>query len=386
MNRDQSAIQLNNPLLSLQAQGQSVWLDNISRHLLKSGQLKTFIDADGLRGVTSNPTIFEKAINGSNDYDSDIETLAKNGHEVNQIYETLVVEDIRRAADLFHAVYQETDGLDGYVSLEVSPRLAHQTDGTVEEARRLWGRVSRPNVMIKVPATAEGIPAIEQLISEGININVTLMFSLSHYVKVAEAYIRGLEIRAHQGKPLPLGSVASFFVSRVDTLIDRLLEQALKDSKNNAQRKEIESLLGQAAIANSRLVYQKFREIFSSPGFQALHKRDARVQRPLWASTSTKNPKYRDVIYVEELIGPDTVNTLPPATLEAFRDHGFVRPTLESEFNQAKEVLARLETLGIDIEEVGENLQTEGVKLFSDSFETLMRSLSAKKEELTLKA
>jgi transaldolase len=386
MNRDQSTTQLENPLLRLQVQGQSVWLDSISRHLLNSGQLKKFIDEDGLRGVTSNPTIFEKAINGSNDYDSDIEALAKSGQKVDGIYETLAVQDIQRAADLFHDVYRLTEGLDGYVSLEVSPRLAHQTDGTVKEARRLWSRVSRPNIMIKVPATKEGIPAIEQLISDGININVTLMFSLSHYIKVAEAYIRGLEIRARKGKSLALGSVASFFVSRVDTLVDRLLEQALKDSKNDAQRKEIQSLSGQAAIANSRLVYQKFKEIFSRPGFQSLHRNGARVQRPLWASTSTKNPKYRDVIYVEELIGPDTVNTLPPATLEAFRNHGIVRPTLEGELNQAKDVLDRLQTLGIEIEKVGETLQTEGVKLFSDSFETLMRSLAAKKEGLILKA
>lgn len=386
MNRDQSTPQRENPILRLRDQGQSVWLDSISRNLLNSGQLRSYIEADGLRGVTSNPTIFEKAINGSTDYDGDIETMAKHGQEVDEIYETLVIQDIRRAADLFHTVYRETEGLDGYVSLEVSPRLAHRTEGTIEEARRLWGRVSRPNVMIKVPATAEGIVAIAQLVSEGININVTLMFSLSHYVKVAEAYIRGLEIRARQGNPLSLGSVASFFVSRVDTLVDRLLEQVLKTSKSDAEQKEIQSLFGQAAIANSRLVYQKFKEIFSRPGFQALHEKGARVQRPLWASTSTKNPKYRDVIYVEELVGPDTVNTLPPATLEAFRDHGLVRSALESDFDQAKEVLVRLGTLGIEIEKVGEILQTEGIKLFSDSFETLMRSLSVKKEGLALKA
>ncbi|MFN8006485.1 MAG: transaldolase [Terriglobia bacterium] len=373
--------QVGNPLLGLQTQGQSIWLDSISRQLLRSGQLKKLIDEDGLRGVTSNPTIFEKAITGSHDYDPEMDKLSKQGASVDEIYEALVVEDIQAATDLFQTVYRETQGLDGYVSLEVSPRLAHQTDKTIEEARRLWKRVSRPNVMIKVPATPEGIPAIETLISEGINVNVTLMFSPSHYVSVAEAYLRGLEIRARNGQPLRLGSVASFFVSRVDTLIDRLLDQALAASKG--QEALIQSLMGQAAIANSRLVYQKFKEIFSESNFGSLRKRGARVQRPLWASTSTKNPKYRDVLYVEELIGPETVNTLPPATVDAFRDHGKVSARLEQDLDAAKILFTRLAALGIDIEQVGKTLQTEGVKLFLDSFETLIRAIAAKKESLS---
>ena len=379
MDHDRSSAKLANSLLGLQAMGQSIWLDSISRHLIDSGQLRKLIEEDGLRGVTSNPTIFEKAINGSRDYDQDIARLAKGNQEVDEIYESLVVDDIRKAADLFHSVYRESEGRDGYVSLEVSPRLAHQTIATIEEARRLWRRVNRPNVMIKVPATPEGIPAIEQLIGEGININVTLMFSMSHYVNVAEAYIRGLKTRVREGKSLTLASVASFFVSRVDTLVDRLLEQKLKDTNEAVKLEGIQSLCGKAAVANSRLVYQKYNEIFSSSAFIELRTKGARVQRPLWASTSTKNPKYRDVIYVEELIGPDTVNTLPPATVEAFRDHGIVRSSLGEDLSAARQLFVRLGDLGIDIEKVGETLQKEGVKLFADSFETLMSSIAAKK-------
>ena len=368
-----------NPLVELQNYGQSVWHDNISRDLINSGKLKRLIDEDGLRGVTSNPTIFEKAINGTTDYDASLKLLLANGKDVKEIYEALATEDIQRAADLFRPIFNETAGRDGFVSLEVSPKLAHKTEETVQEARRLWKRVNRPNVMIKVPATPAGIPAIEQLIGEGININITLMFSMGHYIQVAEAYIRGLELLERSRMPLTVASVASYFVSRVDTLVDKLLEERLPQATNSREREEIESLQGKTAIANSRLVYQKFKEIFGSPRFLALKQRGARVQRPLWASTSTKNPHYRDVLYVEELIGPDTVDTMPPATIDAFRDHGAVRPSLEENLEEAKQIFVRLTQLGINMDEVTLKLQDDGVKLFADSFDTLLESISAKR-------
>jgi transaldolase len=368
-----------NPLVELQNYGQSVWHDNISRDLINSGKLKRLIDEDGLRGVTSNPTIFEKAINGTTDYDASLKLLLANGKDVKELYEALAIEDIQRAADLFRPIFNETAGQDGFVSLEVSPKLAHKTEETVQEARRLWKRVNRPNVMIKVPATPAGIPAIEQLIGEGININITLMFSMGHYIQVAEAYIRGLELLERSRMPLTVASVASYFVSRVDTLVDKLLEERLPQATNSREREEIESLQGKTAIANSRLVYQKFKEIFGSPRFLALKQRGARVQRPLWASTSTKNPHYRDVLYVEELIGPDTVDTMPPATIDAFRDHGVVRPSLEENLEEAKQIFVRLTQLGINMDEVTLKLQDDGVKLFADSFDTLLESISAKR-------
>jgi len=371
-----------NALVELQGCGQSVWLDNISKAILDSGELKKLIDEDGLRGVTSNPTIFEKAINGSQDYDAALSQLARAGRTVDEIYEALVIDDIRRATDLFRPLFLASDGLDGYVSLEVSPKLANETQRTLEEARRLWAKVDRANVMIKVPATPAGIPAIEQLISEGINVNVTLMFSMEHYVRVAEAYVRGLQARAQNGQPLTVASVASFFVSRVDSLIDQQLEERLSRATNANEEQEVESLLGKTAIANSRLVYQKFKEIFGRRAFLDLKDKGARVQRPLWASTSTKNPKYRDVLYAEELIGPDTVDTMPPATIDAFRDHGQVRASLEEGFEEAEGVFRRLANLGIDMNAATEKLQVDGVKLFADSFDTLMKSLAAKRKSL----
>ncbi|PYV84274.1 MAG: transaldolase [Acidobacteria bacterium] len=367
-----------NPLVELQNYGQSVWHDNISRGLLDSGKLQRLIDEDGLRGLTSNPTIFEKAINGSSEYDAPLKSLLAQGKEVKEIYEALAIEDIQRASDLFRPIFNETAGQDGFVSLEVSPKLAHKTEETIQEARRLWKRVNRPNVMIKVPATPAGIPAIEQLLGEGININITMMFSMDHYTQVAEAYIRGLEILERSARPLTVGSVASFFVSRVDTLVDKLLEDRSLKATSAPERKEIKSLLGKTAIANSRLVYQKLKEIFGRPRFLALKGKGARVQRPLWASTSTKNPNYRDVLYVEELIGPDTVDTMPPATIDAFRDHGKVRPSLEENLEEPKQVFAKLAELGINMDEVTTKLQNDGVKLFADSFDTLMESIAAK--------
>jgi transaldolase len=371
-----------NALVELQSCGQSIWLDNISKAILDSGELKKLIDEDGLRGVTSNPTIFEKAINGSQDYDAALRDLARAGRTVDEIYEALVIDDIRRATDLFRPLFLDSAGLDGYVSLEVSPKLAGATQRTLEEARRLWARVDRPNVMIKVPATPAGIPAIEQLISEGINVNVTLMFSMEHYIRVAEAYVRGLQTLARNGKPLAVASVASFFVSRVDSLIDKLIEERMARATQASEKQELESLLGKTAIANSRLVYQKFIEIFSRPAFLDLKSKGARVQRPLWASTSTKNPKYRDVLYAEELIGPDTVDTMPPATVDAFRDHGRVRASLEEGLEAATDVFRRLAALGIDMNAATEKLQVDGVKLFADSFDILMQSLASKRESL----
>jgi transaldolase len=371
-----------NTLIELQSCGQSVWLDNISKAILDSGELKKLIDEDGLRGVTSNPTIFEKAINGSQDYDSALSRLAQEGRTVDEIYEALVIDDIQRATDLFKPLFRASRGLDGYVSLEVSPKLANDTQRTLEDARRLWAKVDRENVMIKVPATPAGIPAIEQLISEGINVNVTLMFSLEHYVRVADAYVRGLQALARNGKPLAVGSVASFFVSRVDSLIDKQLEERLARATNASEKKKVESLFGKTAIANSRIVYQKFKEIFGRHAFLDLKDKGARVQRPLWASTSTKNPKYRDVLYVEELIGPDTVDTMPPATIDAFRDHGRVRTSLEERLEEANGIFRDLADLGIDLAAATEKLQLDGVKLFADSFDTLMKSLTSKRESL----
>jgi len=371
-----------NALVELQGFGQSVWLDNISKAILDSGELKKLIDEDGLRGVTSNPTIFEKAINGSRDYDAALGQLARAGRSVDEIYEALVIDDIRRATDLFRPLFLASKGLDGYVSLEVSPKLANETQQTLEEARRLWGKVDRANVMIKVPATPAGIPAIEQLISEGINVNVTLMFSMDHYVRVAEAYVRGLQARARNGQSLAVASVASFFVSRVDSLIDKQLEERLAHASVAAEKQELESLLGKTAIANSRLVYQKFKEIFSRRAFLDLKEKGARVQRPLWASTSTKNPKYRDVLYAEELIGADTVDTMPPATIDAFRDHGQVRASIDTGLEEAEGVFRRLATVGMDMNAATEKLQLDGVKLFADSFDTLMKSLASKRESL----
>ena len=363
-----------NPLKELEKHGQSIWLDYIRRSLMTSGELGRLIQEDGLRGVTSNPTIFEKAISGSKDYDDALRVrLREDPHaDAAVLFEMLAVEDIRKAADAFRPVYESTRGADGFVSLEVSPRLAHDTEGTLAEARRLWKALDRPNVMIKVPATPEGIPAIAALIGEGINVNVTLMFSLAHYEAVAQAYLRGLE---QSSEPQRVASVASFFVSRVDTVGDRKLEEI--------GTPEALVLRGQAAIANAKMVYRRFREIFNSESFTALRKHGARVQRPLWASTGAKNPAYSDVLYVEELIGADTVNTVPPATLDAFGDHGRVRGnTVEQGQAEAQETLSRLAKLGIDLDAITEHLQAEGVSSFAASFEKLLGALKEKRKVL----
>jgi transaldolase/glucose-6-phosphate isomerase len=359
-----------NPLKELYREGQSIWLDFIRRNLITSGDLNRLIDEDGVRGMTSNPTIFQKAIAGSTDYDESLRrALRKNPHgDVKALYETLAIEDIRMAADVLHPIYDETRGADGYVSFEVSPTLAEDTAGTIAEAERLWKTVDRPNLMIKVPATKAGAPALEALIARGININATLMFSLKHYEAIAHAYVRGLKRCEH---PERIASVASFFVSRVDTAVDAALE--------SIGTPEALALRGKAAVANAKLTYRRFREIFDGEGFEELAARGARAQRPLWASTSTKNPEYRDVIYVEELVGADTVNTLPPATLAAFREHGRVAPTLAKHVGDAEARIAALGELGIDFEEVTEKLQVDGVALFAQSYEELLETLKKKR-------
>ena len=363
-----------NPLLQLLDYGQSMWLDYIRRDLFTTGKLQQMIANDGLRGMTSNPSIFEKAIADSSLYDDYLQTLGKKGLKPIDVYEQIAIRDIQAAADTLKPVYQESNFHDGYVSLEVSPYLALKTQETIDEARRLWKAVSRENVMIKVPGTAEGIPAIKQLIGEGININVTLLFAQEVYEKVAEAYIAGLEELAKNGGNLKkMAGVASFFISRIDTLIDSKLDEKIKADPN--QQSFYKSLQGKVAIANGKLTYQKYQKIFSGPRWEALASKGAQTQRVLWASTSTKNPAYRDVIYVEELIGPDTVNTMPPATVDAFRDHGKVRNSLTEDVPGAQKVMDDLAKAGISIKEVTDKLTADGVKLFADAFDKLLAAV-----------
>jgi transaldolase len=358
-------------LHELMGMGQSIWYDNIRRALLESGEMQSLID-QGVTGVTSNPSIFEKAIAGSSDYDEALFRLVEEGKSVEEIYESLAIEDIQRTADLLRPIYERTEGLDGYVSFEVSPKLAHDTTGSIEEAKRLYRQVARPNVMIKVPGTQAGIPAIEALIGEGININVTLIFSLSNYEAIAEAYIKGLESVANRGGDLrKVASVASFFISRVDSAVDRELE-AINDP----------DLLGKIAIANAKVAYSRFHEIFSGERWERLTQAGARVQRPLWASTSTKNQLYPDTLYVDELIGAQTVNTIPPSTLQAYLDHGVVSRTLDKDLDIAEAQLKRLAESGVELDVITENLQDEGVEAFAKSFEALLLSVADKQERL----
>lgn len=371
-----------NPLRELNRLGQSVWQDYIRRGEMLSGDLQRVIDADGVSGVTSNPTIFEKAITGSKDYDQGIRDLVEEGLEGPQLFERLAVEDIQMACDLFRPVYDETDGADGFVSIEVSPRLARDTEGSIAEARRLWHSVNRPNVMVKIPGTKEGLPAIEACLAEGININITLLFAVERYVEVANAYLRALDRRVREGKPVDrLASVASFFVSRIDTLADQQLSAKISTASPD-QRPRIEGLMGQVAIANAKIAYQEYKRLFASPQFQGLAKQGARVQRVLWASTSTKNAKYRDVLYVENLIGKDTINTLPPATAVAFRDHGKARLTLEEGLNDARRVLASLGEAGIDLRAVTSKLEDDGVEAFSKDYDKLLQGLAEKRQKI----
>ncbi|TMC42257.1 MAG: transaldolase [Chloroflexi bacterium] len=374
---------MTNPLLQLKALGQSVWYDNIDRSQLVSGQFKRLLDEDGICGVTANPTIFEKSISSGHAYDEQINQLIREGKSTNEIYEALIIQDIRTVADILRPIYDSANRQDGLVSLEVSPDLAHDTEGTLSEVRRFWKMVDRPNLMIKIPGTPEGIPAVLQALTEGINVNITLIFSISTYRQVAEAFISALEARRAAGEDIShMASVASFFVSRVDTLVDKLLEDKVKATSNTTEQQHLKSLEGKAAIANARLVYQDFKKIFNTPRFAALKQAGAYVQRPLWASTSTKNPAYRDVLYAEELIGPDTVDTMPLETIENFRDHGRVRLSIEDNLEEAHQVFDALEKIGIHYDQVTQQLQDEGVQKFADSFHTLFEGIAEKRKAI----
>ena len=367
-----------NPLKALLNFGQSVWLDYIRRDLLTTGELKRLIENDGLRGMTSNPSIFEKAITGSTLYAETLKGLeSRKDLDAAGRYEQLAIKDIQDAADIFRPVYDQSKFRDGYVSLEVSPYLAHKTQETLAEARRLWKAVGRPNVMIKVPGTPEGIPAFQQLISEGINVNVTLLFAFDVYVRVAEAYVAGLEqFVKGGGDPSRVASVASFFISRIDTLVDSEIDAKIKTTTNPADIAALKNLHGKVAIANGKLTYQRYKQIFSGPKWDALAAKGAQTQRVLWASTSTKNPAYSDIYYVEELIGRDTVDTIPPATYDAFRDHGKPRNSLEENVEAAHQTMQGLEKAGISMKAATDKLTEDGVKQFATAFDTLLAAVA----------
>ena len=367
-----------NPLLKIQEFGQSIWQDYIQRNIILSGELKQLIDQDGIRGVTSNPSIFDTAIAGSRDYDDDIRAMALEGKSIEEIYRFLTVRDVQQAADVFRPLYDGSEGKYGFVSLEVNPHLARNVDRTIQEARELWRALDRPNVFIKVPATREGLSCIRRLIGDGINVNVTLLFGLPRYREVADAYISGLEDRAAQGKPVDrVASVASFFLSRIDILVDSLLEKIIKDGTE--KRDSAGKCRGQVAIASARQAYQIYKKIFRNERFQKLADQGARPQRLLWASTSTKNPEYSDVKYVEALIGQDTVNTLPQETIKAYRDHGSPTARLEEDLDAAGDVLERLFALGIDIDNITQQLEDEGIEKFNKPYDSLMETLKKKR-------
>ena len=365
-----------NPLHDLEQCGQSVWVDSISRQMLDSGQLQRFVDQDGIGGVTSNPTIFQKAIAGSSDYDDDLRKYSDQSMSADQVFERLAASDVQRAADVLRPVYDRTHGADGFVSIEVSPQAAHDLQRTLDDAHTLWGLVDRPNVMIKVPATPEGIPAIEQLLSEGLNVNITLIFAVEVYEQVMEAYLRGLERHAEAGHAIDhIASVASFFVSRVDTLVDQLLQDKAKNASGD-EKQRLESLEGKAAIANAKIAYERFEQIFGGDRFKKLEAKGARVQRPLWASTSTKNPKYPDTLYVDALVGKNTVDTMPVETIDAVRDHGKITcGTLQQDVQGAHQVMKDLASVGIDMKEVTDQLTREGVQKFTDSLLSLLKTI-----------
>lgn len=370
---------MNQHLQQLAQLGQSIWYDNIQRKMITSGDLKRMID-QGLLGMTSNPSIFEKAIGSSQDYDVAMQARVAAGANAEAIYDALTIEDVGLAADVFRPVFERTHGVDGYVSIEVSPKLAHDTAGTLADALRLWKTLDRPNVMIKIPATKEGLPAIEDALFNGLNVNVTLMFSMQHYLDVAEAYICGLERRVAAGLRIDhIASVASFFVSRVDTLLDKELDKIAKAGGELAS--VAASLPGKAAVANSQLVYEKYRELFTSERFQKLTALGAKFQRVLWASTSTKNPAYPDTLYVDTLIGPDTVNTVPPETYAAILDHAVVQRTVDADYAAARQVVADLAKVGFDLNVVGEQLSVEGVDKFIKSFDGLLGVIEAKRTQ-----
>ncbi|HLB16535.1 MAG TPA: transaldolase [Burkholderiales bacterium] len=365
-----------NPLHELAAQGQSVWLDYIRRDLIESGGLAKLVADGELRGITSNPSIFEKAIAGSREYNRLLETALRETRDPVAVYERLAIRDIQDAADALRPVYDASEGRDGFVSLEVSPHLAHHTESTVAEARRLWGAVGKPNLMIKVPGTAAGVPAFGQLIGEGINVNVTLLFSREAHWQVAEAYVAAIERRAAHHRDFGrIASVASFFVSRIDTSVDKHLAARAALAFSDSERTQLVGLMGKAAIANAKLAYQAYLEVFGTSRWKSLAAKGAQPQRVLWASTSTKNPEYRDVVYVEELVGRDTVNTLPPATLDAFRDHGRVRPSLTQDVAGARRVMGDLAAVGISMDELTARLLDDGVQLFADAYDKLLAAI-----------
>jgi len=357
-----------NPVYALLDQGQSVWLDSIQRGQIKSGELKKLTETMALRGETANPSIFEKAIISSNDYDADIQQLSESGEAAEKIYEKLATDDVRSACDVFLPIYKESNGTDGFVSIEVSPRIAYETQPSIEEAKRFWRIIDRPNLMVKIPGTKEGVPAIEECLHEGLNINITLLFAVEAYEAVAYAYIRALERRVAEGKSIDrIASVASFFVSRIDTLADQWLTKAANTD-----------LQGKIAIANAQIAYEHFQKIFSGERWEALAKKGASVQRPLWASTSTKNPKYRDVMYVEELIGPHTINTLPLETIKAFADHGVVARTIDHDFTKAHDIIQCFERAGFSLSTVTDQVLKEGVEKFDDAFTQLLKGIEKK--------
>src|SRR6267378_6134270 len=370
-----------NPVKALEQHGQSVWLDFLARGFVVKGELKRLIDNDGVKGVTSNPSIFEKAIGSSNEYDSAIGKALKSGDRaVAELFEHLAIEDIQHAADVLRPVYDRLKGADGFVSLEVSPYLAMDTKGTIAEAERLWKQVKRKNLMVKVPATPEGLPAIRHLISEGISINITLLFSQKVYREVAEAYLAGLEkYVAKGGDPSHVASVASFFVSRIDSAVDKQLDEKIARANDPTEKERLSALKGKVAIANAKFAYQDYKRLFAGPRWEKLAARGAKPQRLLWASTGTKNKDYSDVLYVEELIGPNTVNTVPPATLDAFRDHGTPRDSLEENIEDARGVLAELETSGISLDAITSDLVKDGVKLFADAADKLYGAVAHKR-------
>ncbi len=376
-----------NPLIGLKEIGQSVWLDNLSRNLIQSGELKRLIDEDGLSGVTSNPTIFQKAISGSADYDASLRRRIDQGvKDEKELFLGLAMDDVSDAADLLWPTYQSASGQDGFVSIEVSPDLAYETDATVSEARRLFSTIGKKNILVKVPGTKPGIPAIEELTSEGVNVNVTLLFSTERYEKIAEAYLKGLERRVSQGKPIhEIASVASFFVSRVDTLTDKLLETRLSSATSRGEKDRISGLFGKAAVANAKIAYKKYRSIFSGKRFLALKAKGGHLQRILWGSTGTKNAKYSDIKYVEELMGADSINTLPEATIKAFKDHGEAKITVDDGLKEAEKLFPELKSTGIDIREVTDQLEKEGVQLFSDSFFALLKEIAKKRDSFLSK-
>jgi transaldolase len=374
-----------NPLIGLKEIGQSVWLDNLSRKLIHSGELKRLIGEDGVSGITSNPTIFQKSISGSTDYDLSVRRMIDKGvKDEKELFLGLAMEDVSDAADLLWPTYQSTNGQDGFVSIEVSPDLAYDTPATISEARRLFSTIGKKNILVKVPGTKQGLPAIEQLTGEGVNVNVTLLFSTERYEEVAEAYLKGLERRTSQGQPIhEIASVASFFVSRVDTLTDKLLETRISSASSKAEKDKMTNLFGKAAVANAKIAYEKYGSIFSSQRFLTLKEKGGHIQKILWGSTGTKNPKYSDIKYVEELIAPDSINTLPETTIKFFKDHGQAKSTIHNDLKEAERLFPELKSVGVDIREVTEQLEKEGVQLFSDSFFALLREI-AKKRDLFL--